>query len=115
MKCRTFSTADEFLEAYSPQPNSCLVLDIRLPGMSGLDLQQKMAELHIDIPIIMITGYADVKMAVTAMRRGAFDFIEKPFRHQVLLDSIGEAISSKARAEDTQIKNARLAKKVGRH
>jgi FixJ family two-component response regulator len=109
--CETFSSADAFLEGYSPKPSSCLVLDIRLPGMSGLELQEKLAEMRIDIPIIMITGHADVQMAVAAMRRGAFDFIEKPFRDQVLLDSINDAISENSQSQDLKEKDANLAEK----
>ena len=111
LECQTFATADQFLDGYSQRPSSCLVLDIRLPGMSGLDLQKKMAELQINIPIIMITGHADVKMAVTAMRRGAFDFIEKPVRDQVLLDSINDALSSKAQSESAKHENSDLTRK----
>jgi FixJ family two-component response regulator len=111
MKCETFATADEFLDGYSPKPSSCLVLDIRLPGMSGLELQEQLAEKQVDIPIIMITGHADVQMAVTAMRRGAFDFIQKPFRDQVLLNSINEAISAISRSQDLNEQNSDLAEK----
>ena len=111
MKCETFATADEFLEGYAPKPSSCLVLDIRLPGMSGLELQEKMAEMHIDIPIIMITGHADVQMAVTAMRRGAFDFIQKPFRDQVLLDSINEALSAESESQENHENDSDVAEK----
>lgn len=111
MHCETFATADEFLQGYSPKPSSCLVLDIRLPGMSGLELQEKMAELQIDIPIIMITGHADVQMAVTAMRRGAFDFIEKPFRDQVLIDSINDALSKDSQSHHRDQKDADAAEK----
>lgn len=111
MKCKTFSTADEFLEAYEPEPASCLVLDIRLPGMSGLDLQQKLIEDQVSIPIIMITGHADVEMAVTAMRLGAFDFIEKPFRHQVLLDSINEAVAEHNQSQVSDDEQTELARR----
>lgn len=111
MHCETFLTADAFLEAYEPKPSSCLVLDIRLPGMSGLELQKEMEELQIDIPIIMITGHADVQMAVTAMRRGAFDFIEKPFRDQVLLNSINEALVASSRSQDRKVHDQDVAEK----
>lgn len=111
MQCETFSTADEFLDGYSSRPSSCLVLDIRLPGMSGLELQEKLAEMEIDIPIIMITGHADVQIAVTAMRRGAYDFIEKPFRDQVLLNSINDAISNHTQSQYAKDRNASLARK----
>ena len=111
MPCETFATADEFLEGYSPRPSACLVLDIRLPGMSGLELQEKLAELQINIPIIMITGHADVQMAVTAMRRGAFNFLEKPFRDQVLLDSINEALAANSQSQDGSRKHSAVAEK----
>jgi len=111
MRCKTFETANEFLDGYSPEPTSCLVLDIRLPGMSGLELQEKLAEMQIDIPIILITGHADVEMAVSAMRRGAYDFIEKPFRDQVLLDSINAAIENHTQSRYVSNRNAELVRK----
>ena len=88
----SFASADEFLQAQTGDEHGCLVLDIRMPGMSGLELQQKLAELNRTIPIIFITGHGDIPMAVEAMRRGAVDFIRKPFRDQELLDRIGEAL-----------------------
>ena len=87
-----FGSATEFLEAYDPQKGGCLVLDIRMPRMSGLELQQKLKEQGSTIPIIFITGHGDVPMAVEAMRNGALDFIRKPFREQDLLDRINEAL-----------------------
>lgn len=90
--CELFGSASEFLEAYDPQEGGCLVLDIRMPRMSGLELQQKLKEQGSAIPIIFITGHGDVPMAVEAMRNGALDFIRKPFREQDLLDRINEAL-----------------------
>jgi RNA polymerase sigma factor (sigma-70 family) len=90
--CDTFSSADEFLASYSPGTPGCLVLDIRLPGMSGLQLQETLAQRGITIPIIMITGHGTIQMAVRAVKAGAFDFLEKPFRDQDLLDRIQMAI-----------------------
>lgn len=92
LACQLFGSATEFLEAYDPQNGGCLVLDIRMPRMSGLELQQKLKELGATIPIIFITGHGDVPMAVEAMREGALDFIRKPFREQDLLDRINEAL-----------------------
>lgn len=92
LACQLFGSATEFLEAYDPQNGGCLVLDIRMPRMSGLELQQKLKELGATIPIIFITGHGDVPMAVEAMREGALDFIRKPFREQELLDRINEAL-----------------------
>lgn len=87
-----YSSAFDFLEQYDPNKNGCLVLDIRMPRMSGLDLQDKLNQLHSSLPIIFITGHGDIPMAVEAMRKGALDFIRKPFREQDLLDRINEAL-----------------------
>jgi two-component system response regulator FixJ len=90
---RAFSGAGEFLEAYDPAQTSCLVLDVRMPGMSGTELQKKLLEDGVAIPVIIITGHGDVGMVVETMRRGATDFIEKPIRPQALIDSIQEALA----------------------
>ncbi len=89
-----FHSADQFLECYTEEFAGCLVLDIRMPGLGGLELQQKLIELDSALPIIFITGHGDVPMAVEAMQKGAVDFIQKPFRDQELLDRIGEALKS---------------------
>lgn len=91
-QCEQYSSALEFLENYDQTKSGCLVLDIRMPHMTGLDLQKKLAELGSALPIIFITGHGDIPMAVEAMRRGALDFIRKPFREQDLLDRINEAL-----------------------
>ncbi len=88
-----FASAFEFLERYDPEQHSCLVADIRMPGMSGLELQQRLNERRAEIPIIFITGHGDVPMAVNAMKSGAADFIQKPFRDQVLIDRIHTALA----------------------
>jgi two-component system, LuxR family, response regulator FixJ len=88
----TYGSAQEFLDAYAEDRPGCLVLDIRMPGMSGLELQQKLNERHSIIPIIFITGHGDVPMAVEAMQAGAVDFIQKPFRDQDLIDRINQAL-----------------------
>ncbi len=93
LEVRTFPGAQQFLSAYDPAQSGCLVLDVRMSGMSGLELQAKLRELGYEIPTILITGHADVPMAVEAMKAGALDFIEKPFRDQVLLDGIQKAIA----------------------
>ena len=95
-----FASAAEFLAAVSVASAGCLVLDIRMPGMSGLELQRELTTRGIKNPIIFITGHGDVAMAVQAMRAGAHDFIEKPFREQVLLDCINAALAKdRARRE----------------
>lgn len=95
---QTFASAVDFLEAWTPDRTGCLVLDVRMPGMSGLELQQRLKEKEGRIPIIFITGHGDVPMAVSSMKAGAVDFIQKPFRDQELLDRIAEALDLGARA-----------------
>ena len=90
---QTFATAQEFLDSYDKAGSGCLVLDIRMPGMSGLELQERLIEEEAPIPIVFITGHGDIPMAVDAMKRGAVDFIRKPFRDQELLDRIHEALN----------------------
>ena len=80
-----------FWTSYQPQRSGCLVLDVRMAGMSGLVLQEKLNALGARIPVIIITGHADVPMAVHALKAGAVDFVQKPYRHQLLLDSINNA------------------------
>jgi len=89
----TFESAQDFLSGYSRDRTGCLVLDIRMPGMNGLELQDKLLDDRDPLPIIFITGHGDIPMAVEAMRKGAVDFIRKPFRDQELLDRIQEALS----------------------
>ncbi len=88
-----YPDAQSFLDEVNPEEVNCLVLDIRMPGMSGLELQEKLVSMEIDIPIVFITGHGDIPMAVEAMRRGAVDFLRKPFRDQELLDRVQEALS----------------------
>ncbi len=90
---QTFSSAAEFLNHYDPEQHGCLVADIRMPGMSGLDLQDELNRGGAQIPLIFITGHGDVPMAVDAMKSGALDFIEKPFRDQDLLDRVQQALA----------------------
>ena len=91
-----FASAVEYLEAFDESLPGCLVVDIRMPGMSGLDMQEKLADYPIHPPVIIITGHGDVPMAVRAVQAGAVDFIEKPFRDQILLDSVHRAIEMDA-------------------
>ncbi len=107
LKAEIFASAQEFLAAYDPLRAGCLVLDIRMPGMSGLELQEKLGEQQAVLPIIFITGHGDVPMAVEAMRRGAVDFIQKPFRDQDLLDRINSALAQGVgRREDMEEQRA---------
>jgi FixJ family two-component response regulator len=93
LSVRTCASAQDFLRTYDGDAG-CLVLDMRMPGMSGLDLQAELAARKIHIPILIITGYAEVPLAVRAMKAGAFDFIEKPFSDQTLLDRIRAAVTA---------------------
>jgi FixJ family two-component response regulator len=88
----TFGSAREFLSRQPPDAPGCLVLDVRLPGLSGLDLQRELAAAQITMPIIFITGHGDIPMTVQAMKAGAVEFLTKPFRDQELLDAIAQAI-----------------------
>ena len=92
LQVETFASAREFLQRQGAEVAGCLVLDVRLPGLSGLDLQRALAEAHIHTPIIFITGHGDIPMTVRAMKAGAVEFLAKPFRDQELLDAIQEAL-----------------------
>ncbi|NIW25656.1 MAG: response regulator [Gammaproteobacteria bacterium] len=103
LPCQTFASASDFLENHDPDQHSCLVTDIRMPGMSGLDLQEELNRRSSTIPVLFITGHGDVPMAVDAMKSGALDFIQKPFRDQDLLDRIHQALESdEERREDNR-------------
>ena len=92
LNSQTYGSGEEFLQRPPPEVPACLVLDVRLPRSSGLELQREMAERGIQIPIIFITGHGDIPMTVRAMKAGAVDFLTKPFRDQDLLDAIDQAI-----------------------
>jgi FixJ family two-component response regulator len=92
MQAQIFASAQEFLRFKRPDAPACLVLDVRLPGLSGLDLQRELAAANRGIPIIFITGHGDIPMSVEAMKAGAVEFLTKPFRDQALLDAIRQAI-----------------------
>ncbi|AAZ97696.1 Two Component Transcriptional Regulator, LuxR family [Thiobacillus denitrificans ATCC 25259] len=91
-RAQAYASADEFLAAYRPGAPGCLVLDIRMPGMSGLELQQVLRARGEVLPVIFITGHGDVSLAVQAMKQEACDFLEKPFKDQALLDAVGQAV-----------------------
>ncbi|MDJ0909880.1 MAG: response regulator transcription factor [Woeseiaceae bacterium] len=109
-----FGSGDEFLETFTVQRPGCLVLDIRMPGLGGLELQQELLNRDITLPIIFITGHGDVPMAVEAMQKGAVDFIQKPFRDQDLLDRIGEALKTDKERREKRQKHAEVAERVAR-
>jgi len=91
--CQLFASAQDFLDAYQAEWQGCIVLDIRMPGMSGMELHRHLVEHHSTMPVIFVTGHGDVPMAVEAMHNGAFDFIQKPYRDQDLLDRINQALT----------------------
>ena len=93
MPCRLFASGQEFLDAYAPDWQGCIVLDIRMPGLSGMELHRQLRDQQSTLPIIFVTGHGDVPMAVEALQNGAFDFIQKPYRDQELLDRINQALS----------------------
>ena len=92
LQAETFESADSFLRRKAPAIPSCLVLDVRLPGLSGLDFQRELATRHICIPIVFLTGHGDIPMSVRAMKAGAVEFLTKPFRDQDLLDAVRVAL-----------------------
>ena len=109
-----YESAEEFIEAYQASGPGCLVLDVRVPGISGMELQKQLAAAGSTLPIIFVTGHADVRMAVEAMERGAFGFLEKPFRPQELCEKIQSAVrldmEAWRRREEQESAAARLAR-----
>jgi FixJ family two-component response regulator len=104
----SFATPEDFLRKKLPDSPSCLVLDVRLPGMSGLELQAKLNELGAQIPIIFISGHGDIPMTVKAMKSGAVEFLTKPFRDQDLIDAIQQALKSNTETRQEQNEVAHL-------
>jgi FixJ family two-component response regulator len=108
LSVETFASAHDFLQRQRPDIPGCLILDVRMPGLSGLDLQRDLAEANIHIPIIFITGHGDIPMSVRAMKAGAVEFLTKPFRDQDLLDAIQQALERDRRARSQQADSAEL-------
>jgi len=111
LRSETFGAAQEFLRSKRADGPSCLVLDVRLPGVNGLDFQRELAEAGIRIPIIFITGHGDIPMSVRAMKSGAVEFLTKPFRDQDLLDAIHQALDRDRASREDQSKLAGLQKR----
>jgi FixJ family two-component response regulator len=114
MQVETFESADAFINSYYPGRSGCLLLDVRMPGMSGLELQEYLRANQIAIPVIIITGHGDVPMAVRAMKSGAVDFIEKPFNDELLLESIRYALALDVKQRDMQKQRAEIATRLAR-
>ncbi len=104
LRVEAFTSAQEFLAAYRSSSPGCLLLDIRMPGMSGLELQQELSVRGIDLPVIVLTGHGNVQVAVHAMKAGAVDFIEKPFNNELLLDRVQKAVAKSVDTYEDRIK-----------
>ena len=102
LRAETFASAQDFMQTKRPDVPACLILDVRLPGLNGLDLQRKLADADIHIPIIFISGHGDIPMTVRAMKEGALEFLTKPVRGQDLLDAVQKAV-----AQDRELRKAR--------
>ena len=113
LNVEAFASAQEFLARPPADVASCLVLDVGLPGLSGLDLQARMAEIDLEIPIVFITGHGDVPTSVRAMKAGAMEFLTKPFVDQELLDAIAQAIERDRTARQRQAEMAELNSRYG--
>lgn len=108
LRVEAFPSAQDFLVSTRPDVPGCLVLDVRLPGLSGLDLQKRMAEVGLEIPIVFISGHGDIPMTVQAMKAGAVEFLTKPFRDQELLDAIQQALERDRYAREQRAELAEL-------
>jgi FixJ family two-component response regulator len=109
LRAETFESTQHFLSRRPSDGPSCLILDVRLPGLSGLDFQHELAQANMNIPIVFVTGYGDIPMTVRAMRAGAIEFLTKPFRDQDLLDAVARALEADrtARRKDAEISELR--------
>jgi RNA polymerase sigma factor (sigma-70 family) len=114
LRSEGFATAQDFLQRPPFDGPSCLILDVRLPGISGLDLQRKLIEARVQIPIIFITAHGDIPMSVKAMKSGAVEFLTKPFRHQDLLDAIHQALERDREARQQQNEITELQRRFER-
>jgi FixJ family two-component response regulator len=112
LKSAGFASAQEFLADYDPSQPGCLVLDVRMPGMSGIELQQRLVDMKSMLPVIFITGHGDVPMAVHAMRAGAVDFVQKPFSEQSLLDRIQQALERDTRSRALLVSRDKILQRI---
>lgn len=109
-----FASGDAFLRRFDPEQPGCLVLDIRMPGLDGLELQEQLLAAGSALPVIFVTGHGDVPMAVEAMQKGAFDFVQKPFREEDLLERIQAALSADRHARGERAKRTEVAARLNR-
>ena len=113
LESRAYGSAPEFLTAYDPAQPGCLVLDVRMPGMSGLDLQQELNLRGAILPVIFITGHGDIPMAVEAMQHGAHDFLQKPFRDEDLIERVRRALAKDAKARSALEEHKAIQARLG--
>jgi len=113
IRVRSFASADAFLEASPPLAGACIVTDVRMPGRSGMELVEEMKRRGAEVPVIVITGHADVPLAIQAMHAGVADFIEKPFDDKLMLDAIGKALARQAGSEAAKAERQLLAERIG--
>ena len=113
LRVQSFETAQEFLRSPRPDAPGCLVLDVRMPGPSGLDLQRELGQMDTSIPIIFVTGHADIAMSVQAMKAGAIEFLTKPFRDQELLDAIQQALDRDRAERRRRVEFSELRRRFG--
>ncbi len=112
LRVEAYASAREFLDAFEAGAPGCLLLDIRMPGMSGLELQKELAEREVRLPVIILTGHGDVQVAVHAMKAGAVDFIEKPFNNELLLDRIQNAVAESVEADGVRVKDDEITSRI---
>lgn len=112
LSAKSYASADDFLDNYPTDCNGCLIVDIRMPGMSGIDLQKHLQSIGCHLPLIFITGHGDIPMAVEAMRNGAVDFLQKPFRDQDLLDQVNAALTMQADNQNTESKKQAILDRI---
>lgn len=113
LRVEAYASATDFLASYDPQKPGCLVLDVRMPRMSGLELQQRLLDANIRVPIIFVSGHADVGIAATAFRAGAFDFVEKPVHDEDLLQRIQQAIAKDAESRKQRTHHDEVKRRIG--
>jgi FixJ family two-component response regulator len=111
LRVEAYASAQEFLATYRSSSPGCLLLDLRMPGMSGLELQQELSVRGIDLPVIVLTGHGNVQVAVHAMKAGAVDFIEKPFNNELLLDRVQKAVAESVEAYDSRAKRDEILRR----
>ena len=112
LRVKSCASAREFFDTYEQGSRGCILLDIRMPGTSGLEIQKMLKERDIDLPVIILTGHGDVQIAVHAMKAGAVDFIEKPFNNELLLDRIQTTVEQSLRSSTGSVDRTRIAERI---